>query len=161
MYDMPEPYDDPFLAPLDDAAANEADLDAILDPWLPVPDQRVLQQTRWTPLPNGEREDLTTSAATHPMAYICYLQLDAQRLHQMAADWEAATTSTAVRILNWQLGIRPIAQIHPLIWLESTPLMRHLRRWQYEAENPDAPRRPSLRRSKSRYDNPVDPFSLP
>lgn len=163
MHDTNEPINnDPFTLPLDDAAVDEADLDAVLDAWLPAPDHRVLFQTRWMPIPKNEREDLTTSTAPHPMAYILYLQVTAARFHQLAADWETATTSTAARALWQQCGVRTIAETHPLIWLESTPLMRHLRQWQDEVENPETPRRATPKTAKTRYNDPdVDPFALP
>lgn len=164
MYDTnptPEYSTDPFDASLDDAFANDADLDRALDPWLPRPDHRVLEQTEWMPLPKGERERLATSTAAHPMAYICYLQVLANEYHQMAAAWEDQTTCSAARVIWRNLGIRPISAIHPLVWLESTPLMRHLRLWEAEVENPETPRQVTPRPAKTRYNDPdIDPFAI-
>lgn len=165
MYDNnpnPDVNTDPFDAPLDDALADERDLDRALDPWLPKPDHRVLFQTEWMPLPKGERERLASSTAPHPMAYLLYLQMLAAEFHAMAAAWESQTISTAGQLVWANLGIRTIAQTHPLVWLESTPLMRHLRRWQHEAENPDVLRRATPEPAKNRYNDPdVDPFAIP
>lgn len=147
----PDTNTDPFDAPLDDALADDQDLDRALDPWLPRPDHRVLYQTEWMPLPKGERECLATSTAPHPMAYICYLQVLAAEYHQMAAAWEEQTTGTAARVIWRSLRIRSIAQTHPLVWLESTPLMRALRAWEAEADNPELPRRSTPRPARTRY----------
>jgi hypothetical protein len=158
MYDQPDINEDPFLAPLDDASILEEDLERLLDPWLPQPDHRVLEQTRYLPLPQGGTQDLFEPNAGSPLPYIALLQATVSRYHQMAVAWEQQTTSTATRLLWAALGIRTIAETHPLVWLEATPMMRELREWQqYVGKDAAAPPPPPRR---NRYNDPdIDPFA--
>lgn len=158
MYESPEMYDDAFTAPLDDELIAEHDLERILDPWLPQPDHRILEQTRYLPLPDGKTEDLESPRITHPMPYMALLQASATHYHAMAAAWEGQTTSTAARLLWLELGVRTIADTHPLVWLESTPMMRALRAW---AGDIDREHHVTARKAKNRYTDSVDPFALP
>jgi hypothetical protein len=159
MYDQPDINDDPFLAPLDDASILEQDLDRLLDPWLPQPDHRVLEQTRYLPLPKGGTQDLFEANAGSPLLYIALLQATVSRYHQMALAWEQQTTSTATRLVWAALGVRTVAETHPLVWLESTPMMRSLREWQHYVEQHDDH---SPDPQPNRYNDPdIDPFATP
>lgn len=151
--------DDPFTAPLDDMTIRHEDLDRLLDPWAPVPDHRTLEQTRYIALPTGGIQDLYDSRVTSPLPFIALLQATVGRYHSVAALWEEQTTSTATRLVWAALGVRAVADEHPLVWLESTPMMRFLRAWAHglNAPQPHADKPPAV----DRYEGDADPFDPP
>lgn len=160
MFDNDDQNLDPFTAPLDDHAIREEDLDRLLDPWTPVPDHRTLEQTRYIALPTGAIQDLYDGTVTNPLPYIALLQATVGRYHSVAALWEEQTTSTATQLVWTALGIRTIAETHPLVWLESTPMMRFLRAWEAPPAGPTKAGEGST--APNRYsDDSVDPFDLP
>jgi hypothetical protein len=160
MFDNDDQHLDPFTAPLDDQTIREEDLDRLLDPWTPVPDHRTLDQTRLIALPTGTIQDLYDGTVTNPLPYIALLQATVGRYHGVAALWEEQTTSTATRLVWTALGIRTIAETHPLVWLESTPMMRFLRGW--EAALDGRTKTGGGKAAPNRYDDDsIDPFDLP
>jgi hypothetical protein len=107
--------------------------DDALDLAAPLPgrrvEPRVLWQDEWFWLPDdGARLDLSALGPADAAWLLGVLTGMAPRLHAVAAADEDLTLPTAARRALRALGVPLVAQTDPHAWLESTVLVRSLRR---------------------------------
>jgi hypothetical protein len=122
----PEPFPDGIS--LDDAILTYEELGDRYTWFDRFPEWRVLYQTGlWV---NGNREGVLLDDLTQEdlLALQAYLRSLAPGLHAQAALDEDYALSSALRWTCHTLGIPLVSAHHPLIWLDSTPLMRDLDR---------------------------------
>lgn len=112
---------------LDDAPMPYDELDrrcSLSERW---PDWRLLCQPFMWLTPDDDfvaLEDLDGPALAD---LLLHLRSNAPALHAQAATDEQYATSSAMRWAYEQLGVLPVADLHPLAWLDTTPLVRALR----------------------------------
>jgi hypothetical protein len=123
----------PDGASLDDAVLTLEELGDRYSWFDRFPEWRVLYQTRlWV---NGNREGMVLDdlPSDDLLALQAYLRSLAPTLHAQAAQDEEYALSSAMRWTCHALGIPLVNAHHPLVWLDSTPLMWELDRRTAEA----------------------------
>ncbi len=113
---------------VDDAAMTQDDLIARFAPGSRYRDWRELLQTRcWFdsmggehPLDDMNRNDLEDLQQS--------LRAKAGCLHEQAAIDERYTMSSALAWTYATLGVPLTQDVHPLVWLDTTPLLQSIRR---------------------------------
>ena len=126
--DPPSFSDDfpPVGLSLDDAPSPVAEVEDRCHPLPSGPDWRLLLQTDHWVHADGRTVRLVDMTETDLVALHAHITDKATVLHAQAAECEQAATSSAVAWMFHNLNIALIGDIHPLIWLGTTPLMRWL-----------------------------------
>lgn len=111
---------------LDDAALTPDDLDRLYPPGTRYPDCRDLLRTDAWHDRHGGRHELHRIDQVDLESLLRALRSDAVALHAQAASDEQQTLSSALSWAYNVLDVDKIAYLHPLVWLDSTPLVRAL-----------------------------------
>lgn len=125
MYDDEPPW--PPLS-LDDAALTQQELDERFPPGSRYPDHRDLLITDAWYDRHGQRHELHRLDASDLESLLLGLLSEAVTLHAQAASDEQQTLSSALSWAYNVLGVDKVAHLHPLVWLDSTPLVRGYQR---------------------------------
>ena len=116
-----------MLLRFDDAVLSEQTLDVVVGLGQRWPEPRALHQTVTFFLEDRTEIDLEQLDADLTGDLLDLLNIYAGPLHGTAVRDEHATTSSAVRFVLDGLGVPPLTQYDPTVWLESTELVRWLR----------------------------------
>ena len=110
-----------------DALLTEQAMEAVVGLGQRWPEPRALHQTETFFLDDRTEIELEHLDADLARDLLDLLVIYAGPLHETAVRDEQAITSSAVRWLLDGLGVPPVAAHDPLVWLESTEMVRWLR----------------------------------
>lgn len=113
---------------LDDAPLIAADLDRRYPPGTRFPDWHDLLQTDFWYDRHGGRHELDRLDQNDLESLLLALQSEAVLLHAQAASDEQQTLPSALAWAYNVLDVDRVAHLHPLVWLDTTPLVRALQR---------------------------------
>ena len=116
-----------MLLRFDDALVTEQAMYLVVGLGQRWPEPRALHQTETFFMEDRTEIDLEHLDADLARDLLDLLTIYADPLHDAAVRDEQATTSSAVGWLMEGLGVPPVAAHDPLVWLESTELVRWLR----------------------------------
>ncbi len=114
------------LTALHDQVLTEQALDAAVPLGGRWPDPRVLRQTDWWWMPDGERLELSRFGPADAAWLLRWLRDLAPRLHGRAAVDEDLTTPSAVLRAMEAAGVHGVEQVEPVAWVDGSPLARRL-----------------------------------
>lgn len=127
---MPD-FDNPFQPvprSLDAAGLTASDFDVKYPVGLRYPDWRQLLNTTTWVEPLGDVIDLETGmhGADREMV-LRFILTNVADLHAQAVQDELVTLSSTLTWAYWSLDVPLVGHLHPLVWVESMPLVRWLR----------------------------------
>jgi len=126
---MPD-FDNPFQPiprSLDDADLTASDFDTKYPIWLRYPDWRQLLNTTTWVEPLGDHIDLVAMHGADREMVLRFILTNVSDLHTQAVQDELVTLSSTLIWAYWSLKVPLVGQLHPLVWVESMPLVRWLR----------------------------------
>ena len=127
MPDFNNPFQ-PVPRSLDDADLTAHDFDIKYPLGLRYPDWRQLLNTTTWVEPLGDVVDLEMEMCGADREQLLgYLLTNVAVLHDQAVQDEIVTLSKTLTWAYWSLDVPLVGHLHPLVWVESMPLVRWLR----------------------------------